>query len=339
MPAAPSSDPDELRHRFDAILIALILRDQRVIWGLLAAGAVALAPVGCGGGASLDAERDQLATAPAAGPRPALCTSLRARLMGHVATPAATELSGLVLSRSQKGVLWTHNDSGDGARLLAVDPDGRALAEVAVTGAENVDWEDIALGPAPNGGDALYVGDIGDNEAQREGIVVYRVNEPRLGAGRPQSAPAQRLTLRYGDGAHDAEALLVDPSNGALVIVTKDFGDTAGVYVADRPREDTTTELRRLGGLTLDAAEPVTAGDLSADGRTIVIRTYDRAFAWSRPADEPLASTLRRRACAADADLLVEGQSETVALTADGGAFYTVPEGSEPQIRRWAQVR
>ncbi len=304
---------------------------------LFAAVAVALVAVGCGGGSSPDSE--QLSTAPAAGPRPALCTSLRARVTGHVATSAATELSGLVASRSQKGVLWTHNDSGDRARVLAVAPDGRALADVAVAGAENVDWEDIALGPAPKGDDALYVGDIGDNEAQRSSVVVYRIDEPRVAEGRPQRAPAQRLTLTYRDGAHDAEALLVDPSSGALVIITKDFGGTAGVYVADRPRDETTTMLRRTGDLTLDAADPVTAGDLSADRRTIVIRTYDGAFAWSRRAGESLAAALRRRACAAHADLLVEGQGEAVALTADGRAFYTVPEGAEPPIRRWARVK
>lgn len=296
--------------------------------------AVAVVAVGCEDSSSPDGQRS---TAPAA--RPALCTSLRARVIGHVTSSAATELSGLVLSRSQKGVLWTHNDSGDRPRLLAVSPDGRALGEVAVGDAENVDWEDIALGPAAKGGDALYVGDIGDNEAQRPSVVVYRVDEPRVAQGRLQSAPAQRLTLRYGDGAHDAEALLVDPSSGALVIVTKSFDGTAGVYVADRPREGSTTTLRRVGDIPLDAAEPVTAGDVSADGRTIVIRTYDAALAWSRRADESLASALRRRACAARADLLVEGQSEAVALTVDGRAFYTVPEGGKPPIRRWAQVK
>ncbi len=307
---------------------------------LFAAAAVTLVPVGCSGAAgSSDAESDQLSTAPAAGRRPVLCTSLRAQVTGYVATPAATELSGLVLSRAQKSVLWTHNDSGDRARVLAVASDGRALAEVAVAGAENVDWEDVALGPGSNGGDALYLGDIGDNEAQRSSVVVYRIDEPRIAAGRRQSAPAERFTLRYRDGAQDAEALIVDPLSGALLIVTKDFGGTAGVYVADRPKDRTIAMLRRVGDLKLDAAEPVTAGDLSADGHTIVIRTYDAAFAWSRRAGESLETTLRRRACTANADLLVEGQSEAIALTANGRAFYTVPEGSEPPIRRWGQAK
>ena len=75
---------------------------------------------------------------------------------------------------------------------------------------------------------------------------------------------------------------------------------------------------------------------MSADGRTVVLRTYDRAFVWSRRGSESVASTLRRRPCTADADLLVEGQGEALALTRDGRAFYTVPEGRRPALRRYA---
>jgi hypothetical protein len=234
-------------------------------------------------------------------------------------------------------VLWTHNDSGDRARVLAVTPGGRLLAGVAVTGARNVDWEDIALGPAPGGGAALYIADIGDNDARRGEVVVYRVAEPRLGGGAPRaSAPAARLALRYPDGAHDAEALLVDPTGGALAVVTKSFGGDAGVYAAGRPSAAGTTVLRRRGRLSLGAGEAVTGGSVAADGRTIVLRTYDRALVWTRRGREPLVTALRRRPCAVRADLLTEGQGEAIALTGDGRAFYTVPEGRRPAIRRYA---
>jgi hypothetical protein len=295
---------------------------------------VALA--GCGGGPA----RATTATVP----RPAaavLCGPLRVAVGGRVAAAAATELSGLALSRTQPGVLWTHNDSGDRARVLAVTPGGVLLADLAVTGARNVDWEDIALGPAPGGGDALYIADIGDNAGRRGEVVVYRVPEPGLdSAGGPgASVPAARLALRYPDGAHDAEALLVDPAGGALAVVTKSFGGDAGVYVAGRPKAGTTTVLRRRGRLSLGAGEAVTGGSVAADGRTIVLRTYDRALAWTRRGREPLASALRRRPCAVRADLLAEGQGEAIALTGDGRAFYTVPEGRRPAIRRYAGVR
>ena len=109
---------------------------------------------------------------------------------------------------------WTHNDSGDVARVFGLDRRGRLLREVAVTGAEALDWEDIAARGA-----TLYAGGIGDNLAQRPEIAVYRFGEPGPGV---TSVAAERIALRYADGAHDAEALLVDPRNGTIAIVTKD---------------------------------------------------------------------------------------------------------------------
>ncbi|MDQ3647827.1 MAG: hypothetical protein M3433_04470 [Actinomycetota bacterium] len=269
-----------------------------------------------------------------------MCAELRPRITGRVDTSEATELSGLATSQSQPGVLWAHNDSGAGPLLLALAPDGRLRGEVAVTRAENRDWEDISLGPGPGGRDALFVADIGDNDAQRPTVIVYRVPEPGLSAGAPSaSAPAGRLTLRYPDGAHDAEALLVDPSDGTLAVVTKSFGGDAFVYVADRPRAGTVTGLRRAGRVPVPAGEAVTAGDVSADGRTIVLRTYDRALVWSRRRGQSLAAALRREPCAAGADLAGEGQGEALALTPDGRAFFTVPEGRRPALRRYAPGR
>lgn len=301
----------------------------------------ALAALGCGGGESADRAGPPTASQATAAPRSAvahpLCTRLRARVTGRVGAPAATELSGLVVSRSQSRVLWSHNDSGDSARLFALTTGGRLLAGVAVAGADHVDWEDIATGPAAGPGDALYAGDIGDNAEERPAVVVYRVTEPRL-AGRSPAATARsrRFALRYPDRAHDAEALLVDPSSGALVIVTKDFGGLARVYVADRPSPGALTTMRRAGSVRLGAGQAVTAGDVSANGRTIVLRTYDRAFVWSRRRGQSLASAMRRRPCAARAGLLVEGQGEALALVRNGRAFFTVPEGRRPLLRRYA---
>ena len=255
---------------------------------------------------------------------PALCGRLRARVVGRVETPAATELSGLVRSRSRPGVLWTHNDSGDAARVFAIAGDGRLAAEVAVAGAEAVDWEDIAIR-----GRTLYVADIGDNLAQRRGIAVYRFAEPPAGV---TSVAAARIALRYPDGPHDAEALLVDPRSGTLAIVTKDYGGGAGVYVA-RPRR---AVLRLAATLGLGFGAAVTAGDVSADGRVIVLRSYDEAFVWTRRRGESLVSALRRRPCTAGASLLREGQGEALALSRDGRAFWTVPEGARPALRRYA---
>jgi hypothetical protein len=271
-----------------------------------------------------------------AGRGPALCARLESHVTGVVRSRSAQELSGLALSRTRPGVLWTHNDSGGGPRVLAVDRRGRLLARLSVTGAVAVDWEDVAAARSRRGG-LLYIGDIGDNEAVRSEIAVYRLPEPGR-AVRARTAPADRLALRYPDGARDAEALLVDPVTRAPVIVSKDFSGEARVYVARRPSTRRTTALRRAGRLSLGGGEAVTAGDVSADGRTVALRTYDRAFLWSRRRGEPLARVLQRRPCSARALLIGEGQGEALALTANGRAFYTVPEGARPELRRYARA-
>ncbi|HEY1358192.1 MAG TPA: hypothetical protein VGF21_07800 [Thermoleophilaceae bacterium] len=278
--------------------------------------AAALLAAGCGGSSSQPARKH-------VHEGPALCTRLHARVVGHVDSAAATELSGLVLSRTHHGVLWSHNDSGGLPELFAIGLDGRLRGTLHLIGATNVDWEDIAAA-----GGSLYAGDIGDNLAQRPSITVYKVSERSLDGW----AQPERFDLRYPDGAHDAEALLVDPTDGSLVVITKSLSGEASAYEA-RPGRET---MRRVARIRLGNALPVTAADVSADGRTVVVRTYDRLFVWSRRRGETLAHVFHRSPCTAGADLLVEGQGESAALTKDGRALYTVPEGKRPPLRRWA---
>ena len=71
------------------------------------------------------------------------------KLIGRVNDRRIKEASGLVASRKNKGVLWTHNDSGDRARVFAISTeDGHVLHELSVRGAGARDWEDLALSPS-----------------------------------------------------------------------------------------------------------------------------------------------------------------------------------------------
>jgi hypothetical protein len=291
---------------------------------------VALAAVGCGGDRESPAPPPSAAAAPAAPKRPALCRTLRARVIGQVTDPSATELSGLVRSRTQRGLLWSHNDSGAGPELYGLRTDGSVAAHPQVAGAQAVDWEDIATGPGPNGGALLYIGDIGDNAAARPTIDVYRFTEPKVGVA--VTRPAARLTLRYPDQPHDAEALLVDPVRGDLVIVTKFLGGARAYRTAARARAGTYT---LTAGPSVDLSF-VTAGDVSADGRIVVLRGYDRVGVWVRRGRERLTTTLARAPCVSPTSLAGEGQGEAIALDRRGTTFITVPEGSPAPLRRYA---
>jgi hypothetical protein len=294
--------------------------------GRLALAAIVVA--GCGG--DDPARPPAAATASPASRPPALCRQLRVRETGNVTDPSATELSGLVRSRTQRDLLWSHNDSGAGPEVYGLRTDGRVIAHPTVTGAQAVDWEDIATGPARGGGSLLYVGDIGDNGAARPAVDVYRVAEPKVGAA--VTAPAARLRLRYPDRPHDAEALLVDPLRGDLVIVTKFIGGA---------RAYRTAAGAPAGSYTLTAGPSVdlsfvTAGDVSADGRIVVLRGYGRVAAWVRRGRERLTTTLARAPCVSPTSLAGEGQGEAIALDRRGTSFLTVAEGSPAVLRRYA---
>ena len=302
---------------------------------------VAVGLAACGGGdapaTTTGATTTAKTTAAAAAEKPtapAICGRLRTVVTGRLAAPEATEISGLVASHTQPGVLWAHNDSGDRARIFALRSDGSLIASLDVPGAEATDWEDIAVGP----GGYLLLGDIGDNKSVRKDIDIYRVPEPRLADGPGATAAATRLRLTYPDGAHDAETLLADPRTGEVVVVTKRLDGRSGVYVGRAPARGVPAEavLRHAGDLRLGFAGLATAGDVSADGRTVAIRTYTALYAWTRKPGASLAATLTSQPCVGNAQLSVEGQGESLALSHDGRSFSTVPEGAGAAVRRYS---
>jgi hypothetical protein len=77
----------------------------------------------------------------------------------------------------------------------------------------------------------------------------------------------------------------------------------------------------------------VTGGDSTP--RVVVLRTYDRAFVWTRRPGESIAHALRREPCTAGASLAEEGQGESIALARDGRSFWTLPEGPNPILRHY----
>jgi hypothetical protein len=241
---------------------------------------------------------------------PLLCGPLAARVIARVPAAGLTAASGLVLAR---GVLWTHDDSTGPATLFQISTRGKLLRALPVRGATNVDWEDIAAR-----GGTIYIGDIGDNTAVRSGIVVYRLTPGHT---------AKPIALRYPDGPHDAETLLID-SSGTMVIVTKSPTGESGVYSASGAGT-----LHKDGTLSLGLGETVTGGDVA--GRTVVLRTYRRLYAWARGPGEAIAHALLRRPCRSSMSLVPEGQGESVALTPDGRSFYTLPEGPSPTLRQY----
>jgi hypothetical protein len=257
---------------------------------------------------------------------------------GQITVSGLAELSGLAASRAHPGVLYAQSDSGTGV-VYAMSVTGTELGTFTLSNVKGIDWEDIAVGPGPNSVSYIYVGDIGDNAARegggtlRQDIIVYRLPEPNITAtvsvGSQTITDWKRLRLKYPDGAHDAETLMVDPITGDLLIVTKEDSGASKVFrAAGTTPPDTTTVLELQATLSIGVSGKtsalVTAGDISPNGDSIILRTRGAILLWCRQ------STWASTFASAPAQLpdSVEPQAEALTFSADGKTWYSGGEGS-----------
>src|SRR5687767_8835551 len=97
------------------------------------------------------------------------------------------EVSGVASSVNNKGMLWAHNDSGNGPEIYLINENLEIVLTCHLVGIENRDWEDIAVGPGPDPAKTyVYIADIGDNKAAYPYKSIYRFEEPSLPAGKSE---------------------------------------------------------------------------------------------------------------------------------------------------------
>lgn len=253
--------------------------------------------------------------------------------------PNLAEASGLAVSSHDPGVLFTVEDAGGEPVVFALDVEGRTRAVVTVPGVENLDWEDVAVAPAEDGGPALWIADTGDayfsqtepDEPSRTEFTVIRIAEPVVEVG-ADSAPDQIMAsnvvlypIAYPDDrGHNAEAVLVLQT---------------GIYLIDKSKELTTvwsapfplyTDQPNLVQpvATLDMHD-VTGATLSASGLTLAIRNYTDAYVWHLRADG-IEATLAQPGTWVP--LPSQRQGEGLAFAPDGTSLLLSSEGVHSRV-------
>lgn len=262
---------------------------------------------------------------------------LPGRQVGKVQTELIKEASGIAASRRNPGVLWVHNDSGDSARIYALNSAGKLLRTFHINGARCRDWEDIAVGPGPDEGrDYIYIGDIGDNKAGHKSIIIYRVPEPKVDPNSMRTnnsiGPAETIELVYPDGPQDAETLMVDSGNGDIYIISKrDL--FCRIYRA--ASGDLTQRPVRLSQVAILPWALAVGGDISPDGRYIIVRSLTHASLWLRQKDKPLWQVFKRKS--QNIQLMYEPQGEAICFDSRGQGFFTVSEKAHQPIYYYAK--
>jgi len=251
---------------------------------------------------------------------------------GVVAIEEVTEASGIAVSRTHPDVVWMHNDSGGGPFVYATTLSGEPMGAFELDSA-TFDWEDMALGPGPDPGtDYLYIGDIGDNFHIRPDILIHRIAEPVPDPAGGFVADVDEITLVYPEPGHDAESLFVDPVTGDLFVVTKpEAGGVAIIYstAGSSLTDGAEIALTEVGRFQLDPGLYVSAAAIDASGMLIAFRGYNEVWVWQR-SDLSFVATFAAEPC--NTPSTAEVQGEAISFAAEGYSYFTMSEGSLPDI-------
>ncbi|WP_437921605.1 hypothetical protein [Sphingobacterium sp. LRF_L2] len=245
--------------------------------------------------------------------------------LGKLKDSRLNELSGLIKSSKQSDMFWTHNDSGDSARIFLIDAKAQLKGIYYLEGTHLVDAEDIATFQK-DGKSYLLVADIGDNQGKRKDIQLYVFEEPDWTSDQfiyhiPKKN-IKRINMQYEDKARDAEAIFVDPLDlKAYLISKRDF--QVGIYPIDLSADTKDRHFVLKPSLHLPLTF-ITAADISRDGSTILIKNLAQVFLWRRNAGKSIAETL-----GAKPETVVytpEPQGEAICFDEKNTFFYTVSE-------------
>ena len=227
--------------------------------------------------------------------------------VGEITDKNVDEISGLAISRMNPDVLWVINDSGDKENIYALSHSGEMIAGIKVDGAENDDWEDLALF-SYQGVDHLLIADTGGNTSNRKTFDLYIVREPNV-FETPKSVNVQwRIRFQYEDEPRDCEAVAVDAHLEKIYLLSKRSVPAVLYEVPLRPGGDSIVTAKRLGEVRSIPqptsseikkrydeyhAQP-TGLDATPGGRKITVLTYRRLFIYERAENESWIDALNK---------------------------------------------
>ena len=243
--------------------------------------------------------------------------------LSQLIQPVLKEVSGIADSKTHPGMLWAHEDSGRPPQLYLINREGQLKKSIAIKDVYNRDWEDMTLS---NG--YIYIGNIGDNARRYTQYQFFRFEEPTLSIDTIRKV--QTIRFQYPDGAHDAEAFLVEPKGDITIITKRD--SLSCIYLLQAPFvSDSIYKALLVGHLPFNG---VVSAALSPDGRRILVKTYMSLLMYNRPLGMSLAQALKGKPTRMPYHL--EPQGEAVSFALDGSGYFTLSEeGFSKGVALW----
>lgn len=253
-------------------------------------------------------------------------------------SPSLIESSGLAFSHRNSQCIWSHNDSGDSAQLLAFGVDGKPSGRTVLRGVRASDWEDMAS--FVDGGPRLLVADVGDNDAQRSSVSLYVFDEPSP-VRNTRVHRFQHVVVRYPDGPQNCESVAVDVARRRILLLGKSALVATMFEVPLPPREpgsvsgeagEKKAPLEHTATAIAQVAIPLATGmDLCPVTGDLWVSGYLHAYRY--PQSKNLSLQERLRQLPQMVELPKLKQVEAIAVD-DEGVIWVTSEGSPAMMQR-----
>jgi hypothetical protein len=156
-----------------------------------------------------------------------------------------TEISGI---KADGGDLWAITDKPR-AVAFKIDRSGKVIQEVTVKNVQAIDVEAVA-----SDNEYIYIGDIGDNDGEREERQIIKFKKSTVGEDRNTEVEGEVISFKFSN----AEMVDKKKKNNFDAEAMLSMGDS--IYVFTKRREDSQTEL---------FAVPKTAGSYVANSLAV----------------------------------------------------------------------
>ena len=201
--------------------------------------------------------------------------SVTLKLMAHL-PDVINESSGVEVNNA--GSVWTHNDSGDKARIFNVDTLGNLIRTLYLSVDTAIDCEDITQDINGN----YYLGDFGNNLNNRTDLRIYKIPNPDSISS--DTVVPQIIYFNYPDQFlfppdtdkrnFDCEAVF--HFNDSLYLFSKNRGTSTYSRMYRLPDEPGTYTALLVD--SFNTGNWITSADISPSGKTMVLLSDARIW-------------------------------------------------------------
>ena len=218
---------------------------------------------------------------------PAACTAAEdtpsSAVVSRMADERIRESSGLAYSVKYPDLAYTMNDSKNRAAVYAIQvSSGRVVGEVDLEDFDLDDTESISVDPQGR----LWLGDLGDNDFERDDASILVFDEP--GPGDKAARAVQRFPISFEDGPENVEGMMVYPSTRQVFLINKTDGGAATLFSLPQPMRNGETNI----ATDLRRAMPAGVSDaaFTPDGRYALVKTATGVVGYDVTTWKPISS-------------------------------------------------